>query len=221
VLSGPGIVLFVLTITFMSVDFVMSLDPKWTSTIFGVIFLGGAGLSTLAFTVVMLAGLSRSKPMSDVIQTSTFHDYGKLMYGFILLWAYFNISQLIIVWSANLPEEIPFYLKRFNGVGAPVSFAILFAHFVLPFSILLSSKVKRNPAALARVGLFILAARALDVIWMVGPMARPDGAVHVTDFATILGIGAFWLFFFFRNLASRPILPAHDPYFKEALDGGH
>ena len=223
-LSGPGLVLFVLTITFMSVDWMMSLDPHWTSTIYGVLFIGSAGLSTLAFTIVILAKLKAVKPMSEVMTVDRFHDLGKLMYAFVLLWAYFSVSQLIIVWSANLPEEIPFYLRRFSGTWGWVSVAVLIGHFVIPFMFLLSRSIKRNPKLASSVAIFILIMRSVELSWMIAPMVRHDahaGGPNVFDFAAVLAVGLVWLFFFFRNLASRSVVPAHDPYLKDALNGGH
>lgn len=223
VLSGAGIVLFMLTVTFMSVDWMMSLDPHWTSTIFGVLFIGGAGLSTLAFTVVVLSNLAEAKPMSELMTRDRFHDLGKLMYAFVLLWAYFSVSQLIIVWSGNLPEEIPFYLRRFSGPWGWVSVAVLIGHFVIPFAFLLSSSIKRNRKLAARVALFILAMRAVEIAWMIAPMARhgEHNGPNVYDFAAVLAVGLVWLLVFFRNLAGRPVVPVHDPYLKDALHGGH
>ena len=223
VLSGAGIVLFMLTVTFMSVDWMMSLDPHWTSTIFGVLFIGGAGLSTLALTVVVLSGLAETAPMSTLMTKDRFHDFGKMMYAFVLLWAYFSVSQLIIVWSGNQPEEIPFYLRRFSGTWGWVSVAVLIGHFVIPFMFLLSSTIKRNRKLASKVALFILAMRAVEIAWMIAPMARhgEHNGPNVYDFAAVLAVGLVWLAVFFRNLAGRPVVPVHDPYLKDALHGGH
>jgi hypothetical protein len=224
VLSGAGLVLFMLTITFMSVDWMMSLDPHWTSTIFGVLFVGGAGLSALAFTIVILSNLADELPMSTLMTRDRFHDLGKLMYAFVLLWAYFSVSQLIIVWSGNLPEEIPFYLRRFTGPWGWVSVAVLIGHFVIPFMFLLSSTIKRNRKLAARVALFILAMRAVEIAWLIAPMARhgEHSGPNLYDFAAVLGIGLVWLPVFFRNLSGRAVVPVHDPYLKDALThGGH
>jgi hypothetical protein len=225
VLSGPGLVIYMITITFMSVDWMMSLDPHWTSTIFGVLFVGGAGLSALAFTIVVLASLSEAKPMSELMVPERFHDLGKLMYAFVLLWAYFSVSQLIIVWSGNLPEEIPFYLRRFQGVWGKVSWIVLFGHFVVPFAFLLSRRLKRNAKLAARVALFILAMRAVEIAWMIAPMVRHGehaAGPNWVDFAAVLGVGLVWLLVFFRNLSARAVVPVHDPYLKGAFsNGGH
>jgi hypothetical protein len=225
VLSGPGLVLYMITITFMSVDWMMSLDPHWTSTIFGVLFVGGAGLSALAFAVVILASLSQAKPMSELMVPDRFHDLGKLMYAFVLLWAYFSVSQLIIVWSGNLPEEIPFYLRRFQGTWGKVSWIVLIGHFVVPFAFLLSRRLKRNARLAARVALFILAMRAVEIAWMIAPMVRHGehaAGPNWVDFSAVPGLGLVWLLVFFRNLSSRAVVPVHDPYLKGAYEnGGH
>jgi hypothetical protein len=222
-LSGPGLVLFVGTITFMSVDWVMSLDPHWYSTIFGVLTLGGQGLSTMALMILVMATLARVEPMSRVATANVFHDHGKLMFAFVMLWAYFSVSQLLIIWSANLPEEIPFYLERLHGPWYPVSVALLLGQFALPFLLLLSSSFKRNPNVVKWIALFILVMRVVDITWTIGPVFRHEGSsISWLDFALVLAIGGAWLFLFFRNLAGRAIVPARDPHFKEAVaHGGH
>ncbi len=222
-LSGPGLVLFVATITFMSIDWVMSLDPHWYSTIFGVLTLGGQGLSTMAFTILMMAILVRFKPMSQVATANVFHDHGKLMFAFVMLWAYFSVSQLLIIWSANLPEEIPFYLQRLHGPWYPISIALLLGQFALPFLLLLSQSFKRNPNVVKWIALFILIMRVVDITWTIGPVFRHEGsALSWVDFAVALGMGGLWLVYFFRNLSGRALVPARDPHFKEAVaHGGH
>jgi hypothetical protein len=221
--SGPGLVIYVITVTFMSVDWVMSLDPEWYSTIFGILTIGGQGLSTLAFTILVLAMLAKFQPISSVARPDDFHDLGKLMFAFILLWAYFSISQLLIIWSANLPEEIPFYLERLHGPWYPISVAVLIGHFVLPFLLLLSRERKRNYRRVARVAFFILVMRVVDIAWTIGPVFRHEGSgMHLLDFAVVMAMGAAWLFLFFTNLSGRALVPAHDPYLREALaHGGH
>lgn len=222
VFSGPALVLHVLAITFMSVDWVMSLDPHFYSTIFGVLTLGGQGLSTLAFTILVLQGLSNSKPISQVADAERFHDYGKLMLAFVMLWAYFNVSQLLIIWSANLPEEIPWYIARLQGDWAPWAVVVLVGHFVLPFMLLLSRDLKRHGRVLSRVAFLVLIMRVVDLIWTIGPVFRHDYTFHWLDFAVVLAFAAPWLFLFYRNLGSRALVPANDPYFKEAVaHGGH
>jgi len=222
VLSGPGLVLYVLTVTFMSVDWVMSLDPHWYSTIFGVLTLGGQGLAAMAFTILVLAALAGTRPVAEVANAEVFHDLGKLMFAFVMLWAYFSVSQLLIIWSANLPEEVPFYVERLQGPWFPISVALLIGQFALPFLLLLSRRFKRDPRLVARIALFILFMRVVDITWTIGPVFREGSTLSWLDFAAVLGMGGLWLFVFFRALASRAIVPARDPYLKEALaHGGH
>ena len=222
-LSGPGLVLYVVTITFMSVDWIMSLDPHWYSTIFGVLTLGGQGLATMAFTIVVLASLVRFAPMSGIADAGTFHDLGKLMFAFVMLWAYFSVSQLLIIWSANLPEEVPFYLERLHGPWYPISVTLLLGQFALPFLLLLSQSLKRNPRTVRTVAIWILAMRVVDITWTIGPVFRGEGSgLSWLDFAVVLAMGGLWLGLFFRTLAGRALVPARDPYFKEAMaHGGH
>jgi hypothetical protein len=218
VLSGPGIVLYVLTVTFMSVDWIMSLDPHFTSTIFGILTLGGQGLSTFAFTILVLSALAQFKPMSAIAKPDLFHDLGKLMLAFVMLWAYFNVSQLIIIYQGNLPEEIPWYLRRLHGYWLPIAVVVLLGHFVLPFLLLLSRDIKRHSKLLARLAIFVLAMRVVDLVWVIGPIFREGNTtIHWLDFAMVLGMGGLWMAMFFVNLGGRALVPAHDPYFKEAM----
>ncbi len=222
VLSGPGLVLFMLSVTFMSVDWVMSLDPHFYSTIFGVLTVGGQGLATIAFTILTLQALSHAKPISDVTNAERFHDYGKLMLAFVMLWAYFNVSQLLIIWSANLPEEIPWYIERLRGHWGPWAVFVLVGHFVAPFVLLLSRDLKRHGRTLSYVALFILFMRVVDLVWTVGPVFRHESTGHWLDFAMVAGMSLPWLFLFYSNLGSRALVPAHDPYFKESvISEGH
>ena len=223
VLSGPGLVLYMLTLTFMSVDWILSLAPHFYSTIFGILMLGGQGLSTMAFTILTLAALARFKPMSDIVEPDHFHDLGKLMLAFVMLWAYFNVSQLIIIYSGNLPEEIPWYLERMQGAWAPVAWAVFLGHFVLPFGLLLSRDLKRRPTLLSKLALFVLFMRVVDLIWTIGPVFRHEtSTIHWLDFAAVIGMGGVWLALFFTTLGNRALVPAHDPHFKEAMaHGGH
>lgn len=217
-LSAPGLCVFVLTVTLMSVDWVMSLDAHWYSTIFGVLMLGGQGLATLAFTILVLASLVQFEPMSRVARPDTFHDLGKLMFAFVMLWGYFSVSQLLIIWSANLPEEVPFYLERLNGPWRTASIALLALQFTLPFLFLLSRDLKRNPQAVRWVALGILVMRVVDITWTIAPVFRHEGStLHWLDFALVLAMGALWLPIFWRSLAGRPLVPARDPYYKEAM----
>jgi hypothetical protein len=217
-LSGGGLVILALTVTFASFDWLMSLDPHWFSTIYGVLIMGGQGLTALAFLIVMLAWLSRRPPLDTVVVSSHFHDLANLMLAFVLLWAYFSFSQYLIIYSANLPEEITWYTRRlFTGWRVIGVFLVVF-HFALPFAVLLSRKLKRTPTLLVKVAAGILVVRLVDLLWLIAPELNPNGfSVHWLDVVLPVTLGALWVGLFFRELRGRAILPVHDPQFDEAL----
>jgi len=211
-LSRGGLVALFLTMTFASVDWAMSIEPHWFSTIYGVIFIGGQLLAALAFVIQIAARLVTRGPLTEVITAKQFHDYGKLLLAFVMLWAYFNFSQLIIIWSANLPEEIPWYLKRMEGGWQYVGIAIILFHFVLPFVILLSRDIKKRAGLLAGVALFVFLMRFVDMYWLIIPAFSPKVfSVHWIDLATVLGLGGVWVWFFVWQLQRYPLVPLHDP----------
>ncbi len=220
-LSGAGLVIYAVTILFMSVDWVMSLDPHWYSTMFGILFMGGQGLSALAFSIAVVVLLSRTEPMSRVIAPAHLHDLGKLMLAFVMLWAYFSFSQYLIIWSANLPEEIPWYLKRMGGGWQWVGLALIFGHFVLPFVLLLSSDIKKNGRTLIGVAVAVIVMRVVDLFWNIGPMHH-DASFGVTwlDAVAPLALGGVWVALFLWQLQSRSLLPMGEPYLAEALEHG-
>ncbi len=219
VVSAPGLLVYVVTMTFASVDWIMSLDPHWYSTIFGFILVAGQGLAGFALVIAVLAMLSRVEPLATYLNPRLhFLDLGKLLLAFVMLWAYFSFSQLLIIWAGNLPEEIPFFYNRFRGGWQYVSLVILLGHFALPFVLLLSRDLKRRPHLLARVALAILVMRLVDLIWLVEPMVPHGGfPIHWMDIALPIGLTGVWTFLFARNLRSRPLLPLNDPFFKEAF----
>ncbi len=210
-LSRGGLVAVGFTMTFASIDWVMSLEPHWYSTIYGILILGGQMLGAMAFVIPTTATLSRG-PLARVISAEQFHDLGKLMLAFVMLWAYFAFSQFLIIWSANLPEEIPWYLRRMSGGWQAVGVGIILFHFVLPFLVLLSRDVKRRAGALAGVALFVLLVRLVDVFWLVSPAFSPAAfAVHWMDIVTPVGVGGIWLWVFVWQLQRRPLLALNDP----------
>jgi hypothetical protein len=215
-LSRGGLVLYGLTMTFAAIDWAMSLEPHWFSTIYGVIFMGGQGLSTFAFVIPVLALVADRPPLSHVISADRFHDLGKLMLAFVMLWAYFALSQFLITWAANLPEEIPWYLRRTRGGWWWLGLGLIVFHFVLPFVILLSRDVKRKAGAVAAVAGVLILVRFVDLFWMVRPAFEPAGlTVHWLDPVTAVAIGGLWIFVFVAALKARPLLPAHDPSLAE------
>jgi hypothetical protein len=218
VISAPGLLAYCLTITFASVDWIMSLDPHWFSTILGLILIGGQGLTAFAFVIVVLAMLSHTEPVASYLTSRHFHDFGKLLLAFVMLWAYFSFSQFLIIYSGNLPEETPWYLERIRGSWGYVALLIVFGHFALPFLLLLSADLKKKPALLARVALALLAMRLIDIIWLVAPSFEPHGfPVHWMNVVLPVGLAGLWIFLFVRQLLSRSLLPLNDPYFKEAF----
>jgi hypothetical protein len=222
VISGPGLVFYVVLMTLGSVDWLMSLDPHWYSTMFGFIIVVGQGLAALALASAVLAIASPFEPMSSILKKTHVHDVGKLMLAFVMLWAYMSFSQFLIIWAGNLPEEIPFYLQRFRGGWGWVSVALALGHFALPFCLLLSRDLKRHPRLLARVAWFILAMRLLDLIWIVSPNFRHGNfGIHWIDVALPVGMAGIWMFLFAGQLVSRPLLPVNDPYWKEMLAHEH
>ncbi len=162
VYSAPGLVVFSLLATFASIDWLMSLDPHWYSSIFGVYFIIGSGVAGFAFVSIVALYLSQRQPLAGRIQPKHFHDYGKLLLAFVMLWAYMGVSQLLIIWSGNLPEEVPWYLHRVQGGWKWVSISLVLLHFVLPFVLLLSRDFKRNARFLAGVSLMVLLMRWVD-----------------------------------------------------------
>lgn len=218
--SGPGLVLYVLTMTFAITDWIMSLSPHWFSSIFGVIFMVGQGLSTLALMVALLALLAHREPLASFVQTKHIHDIGKLLFGFVILWAYVSFSQYVIQWSGDLAEETPWYLVRSSGGWQIIVWALMLFHFFVPFFILLSRRLKRNVQSLVIVALFLIVMRLVDLFWIIVPEFG-------TGFSWLylvmpLGMGGLWLALFLGILKRRPILPVNDPNFEEAfLHHGH
>ncbi|MGE0452290.1 MAG: hypothetical protein AB7O37_06165 [Vicinamibacteria bacterium] len=220
-ISGGGLVLLGLTITFSSVDWAMSLNPHWYSTIYGVLFMVGQVLSALAFVILLIALIGHEKPLVDVISREAVHDLGKLLLAFVMLWAYMGVSQLIIVWSANLPEEIPWYIQRFEGGWRVIAVLLLVFHFALPFLMLLSRELKRNLRALALVAGGLFAVRLLDLFWLIAPDLQGHGShgfqLHWLDLVAPTAIGGLWIALFERELRSRPLLTPGDPELAELL----
>jgi hypothetical protein len=216
-LSRGGLLLLGLTGTFASVDWMMSLEPHWFSTIYGFLFMGGSVLAALAFAIAMASAIADRPPLSEVITPSTLQDLGKLLLAFVMLWAYFALSQFLIIWSADLPEEIPWYLRRLSGGWRLIILGVIGAQFVLPFVLLLSRRLKRSAPALAVVATLVLLARFADLYWMVVPaFGAAAPRIHALDVTTLLGVGGLWLATFVRHLEGRPLLPLGDPSLPEA-----
>lgn len=211
-MSRGGLLLYALTMTFASMDWGMSLEPHWFSTLYGVMFMGGQGLSTFAFMIPMAALLADRQPFARIISPAQFHDLGKLMLAFVMLWAYFALSQYLIIWSANLPEEIPWYLARTKNGWQWVALVLVIVHFALPFLVLLSRDIKRHARAVAVVALILIFARFVDLFWLLRPAVAPEGfAIHWLDPAAAAAVGGMWMWLFVSQLKTRPVLPLNDP----------
>ena len=217
-LAAPGLVLYVLTITLASVDWIMSLDPHWYSSIYGVWFLGGHGVASVAFLVVAATFLGRREPLAGVVRPVHLHDWGKLLLAFTLLWTYFSLSQLLIIWSGDIPEEVLWYEHRFHGGWQYVGLALALLHFALPFLLLLSRDLKRDARLLAPVAGLLLVMHWVDYYWNVVPALSPDAvSLHWLDLAAPLAVGGLWVWVFVRELGKRPLLPVGDPNLEEVL----
>ncbi len=223
-LSGPGLVLYGLTVTFASIDWIMSLEPQWFSTIYGILVMGGQGLSAMAFIITVVVLLAQYKPLSEVIKPSHLHDLGKLMLAFLMLWAYFSFSQFLIIWSGNLPEEIPWYVRRLQSSWKWVGLALVVLQFALPFVLLLSRDLKRSSRRLVVVAISVIVMRFVDLIWLTGPEFH-EGAfrIHWMDVTMVVGLGGLWLAYYAYQLKARPLLPIGDPELEHVLahSGGH
>ncbi len=220
-LSGPGIVLFVFAVSFASFDWVMSLDPEWFSTIFGLLFVVNWVLSAFAFVIAVMVLLAHRKPFEGVVAPAHFHDLGKLLLAFIMLWAYFSFSQYLIIWSGNIPEETKWYLDRLRGGWGYIGLVLVLLHFALPFALLLSRDLKRSGRALVRVALLVFLMRFVDLLWLIVP-AFNRGHLRFSwmDFVAPIGIGGIWLWYFAWELKKRALLPFNDPQLQEAIERG-
>jgi hypothetical protein len=227
-ISAGGLVAYGLTMTFASIDWVMSLEPHWFSTMYGVLYIAGQALNALAFVTAALVLLSRRKPFAGFVRDSHYHDLGKLLLAFVMFWAYVAFSQYLIIWAGNLPEEIPWYLRRLHGGWGWIGVALIAFHFALPFLLLLPEAANRNSRILVGVAAFVVLMRFVDVFWLVRPVftqaaASPSStrfSVHWLDLAAPVAIGGLWLAVFLWQLEERPLLPVNDPEFQEVLARG-
>lgn len=217
-LAGPGIILYVFVMTFAAIDWVMSLSPHWASTIYGFLFVIGQLISSMSLMIVVLVLLSRTAPMEGIIQSRHLHDLGKLLLAFVMLWAYFGFSQLLIIWSGNLPEEISFYRTRLYGAWGVVAVLVLIFHFFVPFFSLLSRDLKRNARLLSKVALWLIFMRLVDLFWLTRPEFTSNAVPGLMDFAAILALAGIWFAVFASNLKTQPLLPLGDPHLEEAIE---
>src|SRR2546427_2035409 len=219
--SGPGLILYGFTISFAATDWVMSLDPSWISTIFGLVILIGQVLSAMCFAVVVERILFDYKPMSQLLKPDYVHDHGKLMLAFVMVWAYFEFSQWLIIWAGNLPEEITWYVRRLTGGWGSIGLTLAMFHFAVPFVLLLSRPFKRDVRRLALLATWLIVMRYLDLIWIIEPNFSKTFHLTWADVIVPLAIGGLWLAYFFRNLSAMPLVPAYDVSASEVLEPAH
>ncbi|PYJ70281.1 MAG: hypothetical protein DME76_06105 [Verrucomicrobia bacterium] len=218
-LSGPGLVIYPITMTFAAMDWLMSLEKDWYSTMFAVMICIGQMLGALAFVILLLSVAADSRQLGPIIsKEETFHKIGNLLLAFTMLWAYLEFGQLLITWSGNLPHEISWYLNRVTDGWRWVCVFLFFFNFFIPFFLLLMRPVKRRYQVLASVAGCIFIAHIVDVWWTITPSLHPEH-IYVTWWAIIafLGIGGIWSAAFLKNLERRPALPLNDPRFAVAV----
>lgn len=218
-ISASGLLVFTLSGTFAFFDLIMSLEPHWFSTIYGAMFLIGQMLETFAFIIAILVVLSKCPPFSEILTVRHFHDLGNFLLAFTILWAYLSFSQFLIIWSGNLPHEIPWYVRRQSGGWGYIAVILIVFHFCAPFLILLNRFVKRSPALLYKVAIGMIVIRLLDVYWVVEPAFYQDEfplhkqvfQLHWLDFAAPIGLVGVWIAFYIWQLKRYPIVPVGDP----------
>jgi hypothetical protein len=224
VVSGPGMVLLIFSITFAAIDWFMSLEPEWSSTIYGFIFVASWSLSALAFTIAVIANLAKSEPMNRIVAALHFHDLGKLLLALVMLWAYFAFSQFLIIWSGNLPEEIHWYMTRMHGAWGVIIIAVAILHFGAPFLFLLSRSLKRNPSKLVIVAVLVLVMRVIDLWWMLIPAFTHEHFPVRTILLYVvspIAIGGLWIAYFTYQLGKRALIPINDPQFESVMEQQH
>jgi len=222
IVSGPGLGLLIISITFTSVDWVMSLEPAWFSTIFGLLFVASWSLSALAFTIIVMSWLHKREPMIRVAQPAHFHDWGNLLLTLIMLWTYFAFSQYLIIWSGNLPEETTWYVARKHGGWGVIAIAIVILQFAFPFLVLLSRAAKRSSERLAWLAVLILLMRFVDAVWLIEPAFNQE-QFHLSwmDAVAPIAMGGLWLAAFSWQLEKRALVPINDPQLEQALEPAH
>ncbi|HXO00074.1 MAG TPA: hypothetical protein VN881_13440 [Candidatus Acidoferrales bacterium] len=222
--SGPGLILWGIAVTYSAIDWVMSIEPLWFSTIYGFLFMIVEALVAMAFVIFVLRLLSDREPLKNIVTASQFNDLGNLMLAFVMLWAYLSFSQFLIIWAGNLKDEIPWYMARaFGGWGALAVF-LMIMHFAVPFLLLLQRGVKRRLHVLSTVAGMLVVLTLVDVYWLIVPAfgsERKSPQFHFSDLFAVIGIGGIWVGTYIWQLKKMPLLPVHDPRFEGALQHEH
>jgi hypothetical protein len=233
-LSGFGIVFYGLSITFATIDWTMSLYPEWWSTVWGMLFMVGQVLTAFCFTIWLFTRLSDAEPVSRIFKVDYLHDFGKLMFAFVVLWAYLSFSQWLIIWSGNMLSEIRWYVMRLNNGWQYFGTLLIFVHFVFPFALLLSRNTKRSKNRIVWIAFLLMFMRLVDLFWLTAPnfypgkqgtadaglnnFGWPDAAMYIV---CPIAMGGIWLFFFYMRLSKRSLMPVNDPGFAQMVEAKH
>ena len=214
-MSAPGMIVYALTITLAAVDWILSLEPHWFSTVYGMLFMVVQALTAMSFIIIAVMLLSDDEPLRSLVSPGKFHDLGNLLFTFVMLWAYLSFAQFLIIWSGNQTEEIPWYVTRTTGGWEVVALLLVFFHFAVPFFVLLMRPVKRNPKVLSAVALMLMVMSVVDLFWLVVPgFGLPSPRIHLMDLLAFVGIGGVWVGLFLSQLKKLPLVPLHDPRFQ-------
>jgi hypothetical protein len=216
-LAAPGVILYILAMTFAAIDWVMSLSPRWASTIYGFLFVAGQAIAAMGLMIAVIVLLAGSEPFNGVIKKRHLHDLAKLLFAFNMLWAYFAFSQLLIIWSGNQPEEITFYRSRLNGQWGVVAVIVLLFSFAVPFLLLLSRDIKRTAGLVSKIAVWMIFMRLVDLYWMTRPEFTSRAVPTWLDIVVPVALIGLWMGFFAMNLKQRPLLPVGDPNLSEVL----
>jgi hypothetical protein len=216
--SAPGMLLFALTLTFAAFDLIMSLDPKWYSTIFGVYYYGGAYLGFMAL-LILIANHVQSKHYVPVISAEHFHDMGKYLFAWVVFWTYIAFSQLLLIWMANVPEETIFFTHRWQAPGwRAISYLLIFGHFIIPFLYLLPRTIKRNKLGLSIGALWLLVMHYFDLYWNIMPNFNHEHLpLHPFDILLWIGMLGVFTFLVYVRLRQHPLVPVRDPYLADSI----
>ena len=211
-ISSLGLILLGLTVSFAAMDWMMSLEPRWYSTMYGFIFISGALAAGIAFVILPAVILARREPLVTAVSPKLFNDLGNFLLAGVMFWVYIAFSQYLIIWSGNLPEEVPWYIHRSEGGWQGVVIFLTAFHFVIPFLLLLSRTVKRVAGLLLVIACLVIVARLVDLFWLVVPAFHPSVLViSWLDLVLPIGLGGIWLALFLRQLRQKPLLPKYDP----------
>jgi len=228
-LSGPGIFIYVVLMTMGAIVWIMSLDVTWYSSIWGLQFLVGQGFAVLALSILTVILLSKAEPMKTFLRVTEQHDLGKFLFAFVMLNIYLNFAEYLIIWSGNVPDEIPWYLNRIRGGWWVICSMDFIFHWVIPFTLLLSRDLKRNKNKMIWLTCWMLFARAFDLFWLIEPNF-PNAArnLHlignwgILAYITVpVAVLAVWAYFFLTNLMQRPLINVNDPHVAEMLEVDH